>query len=105
MKISAHKVVGDVGKPGQLSFDRHPYLKHSTADQTLADYLTRKKRYEALDTLQPLTEAPKKLTFKEWLKKSSFIEPDETMYCWLEDCWKAAQENAPSYRPGAKEKT
>jgi len=101
MKISAHKVVGDVGKPGQIvnrptptaSFDRYPYLKHSTADQTLADYLTRKKRYEALDTLQPLTEAPKKLTFKEWLKKSSFIEPDETMYCWLEDCWKAAQEN------------
>ena len=34
-----------------------------------------------------------KLTFKQWLKKSSYVEPDETTYCWLEDCWNAAQEN------------
>lgn len=105
MNIPAHKVVGDVGKPGQLSFDRHPYLKHSTADSgdhTLADYLTRKKRYEALDTLQPLTEASKKLTFEEWypLNKNK-IGYD---YATAQFIWKAAQENAPSYRPGAEEK-
>jgi len=59
---------------------------------TLADYLHNKEiRYATLD---------KKMTFKEWLKKSSFVVPDETVYCWLEDCWYAAQENAPSQAPG-----
>lgn len=51
-------------------------------DATLADYITRKQR-----------QYREKLTFKEWLKKSSFVEPDETTYCWLEECWNAAQEN------------
>lgn len=107
MNIPAHKVVGDVGKPGQiinphydgpsakaeglLSFDRYPYLKHSTADQTLADYLTRKKRYEALDTLQPLTEAPKKLTFEEWWEDAQHWAPFEEHP--EKAIWKAAQEN------------
>lgn len=113
MKIPPHKVVSDVGKPGQIvnrptptaSFDRYPYLKHSTADQTLADYLTRKKRYEALDTLQPLTEAPKKLTFEEWMnsKFEGVFGYDNTrpkdFILWgmpgylVYEVWKAAQEN------------
>ena len=123
MKIPPHKVVGDVGKPGQIvnrpaptaSFDRYPYLKHSTADSgdhTLADYLTRKKRYEALDTLQPLTEAPKKLTFGQWADTATDFDIEQVDFVYhglvwemLEKCWKAAQENAPSYRPGAEEKT
>jgi hypothetical protein len=64
MSIPAHKVIGDVGKPGQV---------------TLADYIAKKD------------DSPKRITFKEWLKKSSFVEPDETVYCWLEDCWNAAR--------------
>jgi len=96
------------------SFDRHPYLKHSTAEdmtfkpahkdtqhpagqirpseqelkgqQTLSDYIRSIKRAEAFDQVAQ----EKKITFKEWLRKSSFIEPDETTYCWLEDCWDAA---------------
>jgi len=102
MKIPPHKVVGDVGKPGQIvnrptptaSFDRYPYLKHSTADsgdQTLGDYLARKKRYEALGSLQPLAEAPKKLTFEDWYKPEFAVTEDE--YARLRICWKAAQEN------------
>jgi len=92
----AHKVVGDVNKPGQTvnSFDRYPYLKHSTADsgdQTLGDYLARKKRYEALGSLQPLAEAPKKLTFEDWYKPEFAVTEDE--YARLRICWKAAQEN------------
>jgi hypothetical protein len=62
------------------NFDREPYLKHSNVapDVTLSDYIARKQ------------EESKRITFKEWLKKSSFVEPDETVYCWLEDCWIAA---------------
>lgn len=47
-------------------------------ETTLAQYIKRKE------------EGPARITFKEWLKKSSFVEPDETVYCWLEDCWNAA---------------
>ena len=95
MKVPPHKHVGDAGKPGQIvnSFDRYPYLKHSTAepDHTLADYLIRKKRYEALATLQPQAEAPKKLTFEDWYKPEFAVTEDE--YARLRICWKAAQEN------------
>ena len=59
-----------------------PFLKHSTAEpqqeQYLSQYIARKQ------------EEPMRITFKEWLKKSSFVEPDETVYCWLEECWNAA---------------
>jgi hypothetical protein len=99
MTIPAHKVVGDKGKPGQQRggfFNREPVL----TDQSLADYLTRKKRYEALDTL---TEAPKKLTFEEWWEDAQHWVPFEEHP--EKAIWKAAQENAPSYRPGAEEKT
>lgn len=47
-------------------------------EHTLNDYIKRK------------TEEPSRITFKAWLKKSSFVEPDETVYCWLEECWNAA---------------
>ncbi len=62
-----------------------PAHKDSTAGQirndiTLADYIKRK---------EPLN----KLTFEEWLRQSSFIEPDAGTYSWLKDCWQAAQEN------------
>lgn len=57
------------------SFDRHPYLKHSPAEP-----------YQA-----PVVK--KKLSFEEWLHKSSFVIPDSTTREWLQDCWKAAQEN------------
>ena len=36
---------------------------------------------------------PRKLTFEEWLRQSSFVEPDAGTYLWMKDCWKAAQEN------------
>jgi len=93
IRTPAHKQTEEAKLPGQIvaapdkapgvtkDFDRHPYLKTSTADQTLGDYYKKKM------------DAPKKLTFEEWLKTSSFVIPDHTIYEWLSDCWKAAQKN------------
>lgn len=89
MSIPFHKQTDASKQAGQIvfsppvpntGFDREPYLKHSNVapDVTLSDYIARKQ------------EEPKRITFKEWLKKSSFVEPDETVYCWLEECWNAA---------------
>lgn len=72
----AHK--DTVNTPGQV-----------VNEVTLGDYIARKQRNEAFNQVKK----ENKLTFKQWLKKSSYVEPDETTYCWLEDCWNAAQEN------------
>lgn len=61
----------------------------ASVDQTLGDYITRKYRDDAFNQVN----AEKKLTFEQWLAKSSFVEPDTTTHEWLKDCWKAAQEN------------
>lgn len=52
-------------------------------DTTLADYITRKQ-----------WQYREKQTFDEWLRQSSFVEPDAGTYLWLKDCWNAAQDNA-----------
>lgn len=108
MSVPAHKVVGDEHKPGQLTFDRYPYLKHSTADQTLGDYLARKQRYAALDTvaLEKVNKAApggavKKLSFEEWVLSvdyelcnyQAWCDFEGSCYSMLEMAWKAAQEN------------
>lgn len=92
MSVPAHKVVGDDYKPGQLTFDRYPYLKHSTADQTLGDYLARKRRYDALDTvaLEKVNNV-KKLTFEQWYKQCMI--DFNGRHPSAETVWKAAQEN------------
>ena len=76
MSIPAHKVVGDVGKPGQLSFDRYPYLKHSTAE--------------------PQINTPKKLTFEEWLKTTNITTDDTLLYNWGITVWQAAMAAVPA---------
>ena len=104
MKVPAHKVVGDVGKPGQWV----------NPDVTLGDYLARKKRYDALDTVKldninkvkteccgnPLRgcmDCPpaKKLTFEEWW--SQLLPAWRKTYCVdkeaVQRIWKAAQDN------------
>ena len=82
IRTPAHKQTDPSKAPGMTKdFDRHPYLKTSTADQTLGDYYKKKM------------DAPKKLTFDEWLKTSSFVIPDHTIYEWLSDCWQEAQKN------------
>lgn len=86
MSIPFHKQTDPTKQAGQVVFspvapNTQPelYLSDSHKQETtLAQYIERK------------TDEPKKITFKEWLKKSSFVEPDETVYCWLEDCWNAA---------------
>ena len=87
IRTPAHKQTDPNKAPGTCSFDRYPYMKHSTAktpeiEQYLPQYIARKQ-----------AETPKKLTFDEWLRQSSFVEPDAGTYLWLKDCWKAAQEN------------
>lgn len=103
MSVPAHKVVGDKSKPGQWV----------NPDVTLGDYLARKKRYDALDTVKldninkvkteccgnPLRGCvdcppPKKLTFEEWKSSAHSWGSipdgyDDAFYF----CWKAAQEN------------
>lgn len=61
----------------------------SKGDQTLGDYIARKQRNDAFKQVAE----ERKLTFEEWLRQSSFVEPDAGTYRWLQDCWKAAQEN------------
>ena len=87
----AHKQIGSIS-PGQIknditlsdyierkqnSFNRYPYMKHSTAE--------------------PILETPKKkLTFEEWWKKQMPMyedKPFEYMVDAAEAAWKAAQEN------------
>lgn len=94
MKIPAHKVVGDVGKPGQHVYNKPEYVSEPQV-QTLGDYLTRKKRYAALDTVAlEQINAVKKLTFEEWWEENGgrVGNPDFAEIIFS-DCWKAAQEN------------
>jgi hypothetical protein len=93
MNVPAHKVVGDVGKPGQL-----------VNDQTLGDYLARKRRYDALDTVAlEKINAIKKLTFEDAVlpvvhkffndhdKRTTLKDYNDVLF-W-QAIWKAAQEN------------
>jgi hypothetical protein len=80
--IPFHKQTDVSKQAGQQTFDRMPFLKHSTAEPQQELYLS--------DYIAKKDDNPKRITFKEWLKKSSFVEPDETVYCWLEECWNAA---------------
>ena len=91
MSIPAHKVIGDVGKPGQLSFDRYPYMKHSTADdgtwdKTLGDYIARKSKHDALTAVNN----EQKLTFNEWFDNSGYSEYSRSI---CKAAWNAAKEN------------
>jgi len=71
-------------KPEANAFDRYPYMKHSTADKTLADYIGR---------LDSDRKFPGKLTFDEWYAS---VEPetyDKTEYACMKMAWNAAKEN------------
>ncbi len=106
----AHKVVGDANKPGQLSFDRHPYLKSPNCEQdkpegsetTLAHYIARKQRDDAFASVAK----DNKLSFREWVITHYFSSweqkptweavkyaiGDNTLQ-YMTDTWKAAQKN------------
>ena len=91
------------------TFDRYPYLKHSTAEdmnahkdtqnpagqvrptdgelkgqQTLSDYIRSIKRAEAFDTIVQ----EKKLTFEEWYVPGYAVCEDD--YIKLQETWNAA---------------
>jgi len=106
--VPAHKQTNPEHKPGQQV---NPVNPLGFVDKTLGDYIRRKdginKAFEAVKKEccgNPLRTGPngrgcencpplKKLTFEEWLHQSSFVEPDAGTKLWLQDCWKAAQEN------------
>jgi len=95
------------------SFDRYPYLKHSTVEdmtfkpahkdtqhppgqvrptdaelkgqQTLSDYIRSIKRSEAFDTVAQ----EKKLTFDEWWGTMEYPNP-LTHYTWAQQIWHTA---------------
>ena len=100
MSVPAHKVVGDVGKPGQIqySFDREPYLKHSNVapDVTLSDYIARKTECCG-NPLRGCQDCPppEKITFNEWLDEyyPSAERPDDPNYYFIVGliaAWQAA---------------
>lgn len=89
IKTPAHKQTDPAKAPGQVSFDRYPYMKHSTADQTLGDYITRTSRAQALDDVA----AEKKLTFEGWYARNEHLTHNKTEYDCMKLAWNAAQEN------------
>jgi hypothetical protein len=79
---------------GMLGPDRNP---GSVSDVTLADYVQRKTRQEAFNSVQQ----ERKLTFEEWYKESGWFathtnlsldDADSSKYIMMQ-AWKAAQEN------------
>ena len=117
IRTPAHKQTEEAKLPGQIvtapdkapgvtkDFDCHPYLKTSTADQTLGDYYKRKtsdwpvvkeagriaaKQLEYGMSLMK-KDAPKKLTFEEWANcMPSCLEEYRHEF---EQCWQEAQKN------------
>ena len=84
MNIPAHKVVGDNGKPGQIVDNSGLW------DKTLADYITRKSKHDALTKVNN----EKKMTFDEWCKAENLyysyhIQEIDLMRLG----WEAGQEN------------
>lgn len=69
MSIPAHKVVGDVGKPGQVVSS--PMAPDTKPDVTLNDYIARKTECCG-NPLRGCKDCPppKKMTFDEWLEDS-----------------------------------
>ena len=99
MSKPAHKQDVAAHAPGQLRCDP----PNTFTDKTLADYIRRKNQQDAFNTVAQ----EKKLTFEEWCDQfypySERNWPEDHYYSMLFACWKAAQENAPSQAPGAKE--
>jgi len=86
IKIPAHKQTDPNKKPGQQVFD-----------QTLADYIHRKVRNEAFNSVATVHNvninqpAKKKLSFDAWWYSLEDPENyDKSVCSWV---WKAAQEN------------
>ena len=94
----AHKVASDEHRPGQLSFDRYPYLKHSTAEpqrdeRVLAEYIARKA--DDFNYFNQKVNAP---TFNSWFEERTrnFDEGEkitrEDFELVASQAWKTAQE-------------
>lgn len=85
----AHKEDHPTKAPGQIVNPLSP--GHGFTDQTLTDYIARKRRQDAFDTVA----AEKKMTFEEWYESYVGIpvqrEPGDISL--IRACWKAAQEN------------
>ena len=77
--IPFHKQTHWLKQPGQVSFDRMPFLKHSTAEPqqetTLAQYSERK------------TDAPKRMTFHEWARQHNVNGLPLSLHGLSEDEW------------------
>ena len=91
----AHKVVGDVGKPGQTTNPLGFVIQPS--EKTLAEYIERKTQHEAFNHVK--NEC--KLTFDEWyqhryaaiLRMPYFGELKAAHFRKMGECWRVAQEN------------
>ena len=79
--IPFHKQTAPAKQAGQQTFDRMPFLKHSTAEpqqeQYLSQYIARK------------TPGPERITFNEWFT-NQYSNPDDEVYDWSLKAWNAA---------------
>jgi hypothetical protein len=88
-----------VKQDGTPGFDRHPYLKHSTADQSLGDYIHRKYRNDAFNSVnaeKKLVSDSQKLTFEEWFEEWYKLLPMYKGFINRADmkaAWQAGQKN------------
>jgi hypothetical protein len=93
IRIPPHKQTDPDKKPGQIVYPittplgfviQHP-------DKTLSDYIQRKTRQEAFNSVQQ----ERKLSFDEWWKTQVFAGFKDDPVEYLRNVWKAAQENKP----------
>jgi hypothetical protein len=87
--IIGQTVGGASVKTDTGSFDRYPYMKHSTAEQTLGDYVARKIQHEGL---QAVSVEQQRKKFEEWYNGQRHNEPWNLPHIermW--QCWATAQ--------------
>lgn len=92
----AHKEDDPAKKPGQIVTSPVAAVTRGesvTIDKTLTDYIARKRRQDAFDTVAQ----EKKLTFDEWYSPTNgpwhWQFEDKLFIECMRECWKAAQEN------------
>ena len=90
--IPAHKQTNHSKQPGQVSFDRMPFLKHSTAEPGLAlesgEFIPAKE-LTLNDYIAKKQDEPRRITFVEWFT-NQYGNPDDEVYDWSLKAWNAA---------------
>lgn len=76
--IPFHKQTNVSKQAGQQTFDRMPFLKHSTAEPQQEQYISQSHKQETT-----------RITFEEWFT-NQYSNPDDEVYDWSIKAWNAA---------------